>query len=323
MSKFNFAAWIKDTRKTWLEKHEIDLTSTNLRVGQKPQKKNEEIIKTQFDYIDKHFHLANNKLDNKFDSREFQLFKSAVTGAGNEWKEIDQLNSSTLLAYLCFCQVPKKPLTIDCGDESVKFTNVHFEVANNLPSDGRSHPRSNMDIVLTGNNKGGKIIKLFLESKFTEYTKTTKSLKKLPEYYSKRYTELFGKNNEYKGLRWSIDNESCYWEVDDTTPHYLEGIKQMVSHYLGLKNEIENGKYDGVECYLGEILFKFDKKFDKENSYEKYKQLHANLCEMLNCSQGKSNKINIIKGIFSYQDIFKGERLESLPAEVREFYFNA
>ena len=319
MSKFNFTAWIKNTRKTWLEEHKIDLKSMNIRVGQKPQKKDEETIRKQFDYINEHFHLTDNKLD-RFDSREFQLFKSAVTGAGNEWKEIDQLNSSTLLAYLCFHQISEKPLAIDLGDKSVEFTNVHFEVANNLPPDGRSHPRSNMDIVLTG-NKDGKIIKLFLESKFTEYTKTTKSLKKLPEYYSKRYTELFGNNNEYKGLQWSIDKESCYWKVNDTRPHYLEGIKQMVSHCLGLKNEIENGKYDGVECYLGEILFKFDDEFDQEKTYVDYKTLHANLCDLLQNSPGASNRINLLENILDYQTLFASKNLNVIPDEVRKLYF--
>ena len=45
MSKFNFNAWIKKTRETWLEEHEIDLKGKNLRVGQKPQKKDEETIR--------------------------------------------------------------------------------------------------------------------------------------------------------------------------------------------------------------------------------------------------------------------------------------
>ena len=146
-------------------------------------------------------------------------FESAASG--RELREINQLNSSALLAFLCFHKVSDDfPILIN----EEKYTDVLFEITSNLQSYGRSTPRSNVDVVLLNKTNA-----LFLESKFSEYL-TPRPYKVKPYYRdSQAYNNLFDKTIKWDARTSShekfiieFDQDSCLWK--SSKPVYLEGI---------------------------------------------------------------------------------------------------
>lgn len=251
-----------------------------------------------------------------------KAFLSATRGAGNEWREINQLNSSSLLAFLCFYRVSEEN---QIEIRKIKYDKVFFEVKSPLPKiKGFKQPISNMDIVLL-NQKTSDI--LFLESKFTEYLFSCKP--EVSGYYSEFYKNLF--SPKFKDFYYDqMNNGRIKWKSESPRePMYLEGLKQMYCHYLGIQNSVNSCKPSWIKelltCKanfrLGTILYKFNRDVDTKNRFDSYEKLYTQLTSRLTSSKNDAGCISIENKIITYQEVFSENNKDfALPSLVREFY---
>lgn len=147
---------------------------------------------------------------------------------GNEIVKINSVVSSALLPLLVFYKLylPKKgnAITLKIGEETNVFTRAFFEVRNNVVG----FP-SCVDVALV--SQDGETL-LFLESKLTEMFEDTTDYKE----YGTSYKPLY----EKKGIKCALNengitiDESASNLVLHSEPQYLEGIKQTISHIIGL-----------------------------------------------------------------------------------------
>lgn len=263
----------------------------------------DQIVREQYNRIQKAFGFDDNE-------QAWELFRYAACGSGNEWLEINQLNSSALLSFLCFHRVsPELPITIG-GEE---YNKVMFEVKSPLEKDGRSRPVSNMDVVLLNDNSA-----LFLESKLCEYLKPKNV--EVSAYYNKYYSEVFDKNLEFTGFRF----ENQKW-VADGEGAYMEGVKQMISHYLGLRHSSKDinwykGLFRDKKIKLAEIVYRFGQENNSAEEFKKYKEISSQLFSRLG-KDAKEHQIEVFPSILTYQAIFSDPNNASLLLKrVKEFY---
>lgn len=251
-------------------------------------------------------------------------YKEAISGDGQEWKRITTLHSSSLLALLCFYSVSKeRPLSI--GDYI--FNESFFEVKTVVHD---SH-KSNMDIVLRGaNKKTGKKAVLFLESKFTEYLNCGRKDGISIDAYNDKYNELSLFDKPIKNILFGKNDKGIFIEAENSrkTPIYCEGIKQMLSHYIGVSNyatqksaEHKIFKYaDNEEIILGEIMFDFKEPIIKSSDKLKnYKQVYSELAKRINEHQCN---IRMLDEVMTYQEIFTNKDNSNFIKEenIKRFY---
>ena len=251
-------------------------------------------------------------------------YLQATSGDGQEARRIRTLHSSSLLCLLCFYGVSEeRPLNLIVEGRQVRFTSSQFEVKNPVGTDetGKEH-NSNMDVVLYGkDSQNGKKVILFLESKFSEYLTWGKYSGISNHVYRKIYAQLSHNGVlERMGLKYEENPDNRAYSdlasVKGKTMHYAGGIKQMVSHFLGVKNTAAGKQFEDYDIYLGEILFKFPDSFEDANiKFKDYIQLYNSLAEGLN--QLSEDKFNVQSQCLTYQDVFKDYDLEE---SVRTFY---
>ena len=195
-----------------------------------------------------------------FEIQEGELFNKkyamAVSGSGQEDLKIVTLHSSSLCALLHFYNVTgdkedkkNNPLILSGLEtnkttRTIKFTRSVFEYKS--PVINTNHP-SNMDVVLIGKDiESGEDIVLFLESKFAEYytSASTKYKEISQKYLNNKYGADLYKDNVLTRLGLKRNNNGTkYFElVSMSEPFYIGGIKQMISHYIGVRNVL-NKKY--------------------------------------------------------------------------------
>lgn len=253
-----------------------------------------------------------------------EKYLQAISGDGQEARRIRTLHSSSLLCLLCFYGVSEeRPLNLDLGGRQVRFTSSQFEVKNLVGTDetGREH-ESNMDVVLTGEDaRTGERVILFLESKFSEYLTWGKYSGISNYVYGKTYTQLSnGGYLDRMGLKFEANPDNPGYSdlasMKGKTLHYAGGIKQMVSHSLGVKNVANSNWYKDSDIYLGEILYKFPESIDHAHGkFEDYDRLYKILAEGLNVQS--DGKYKILGRCLTYQDVFKSFDLDN---SVRGFY---
>ena len=186
---------------------------------------------------------------------------------------------------------------------------------------GKEH-NSNMDVVLYGkDSQNGKKVILFLESKFSEYLTWGKYSGISNHVYRKIYAQLSHNGVlERMGLIYEENPDNRAYSdlasIKGNTLHYAGGVKQMVSHFLGVKNTAAGKQFEDYDIYLGEILFKFPDSFEDANiKFKDYIQLYNTLAEGLN--QLSEDKFKVQSQCLTYQDVFKDYDLEE---SVRSFY---
>ncbi len=251
-------------------------------------------------------------------------YLQATSGDGQEARRIRTLHSSSLLCLLCFYGVSEeRPLNLNLEGHQVAFTSSKFEVKNPVGTDetGKEH-NSNMDVVLYGkDSQTGKKVILFLESKFSEYMAWGKYSGISNHVYRKVYARLSHDGVlERMGLKYEeCPDNPAYSDlapIKGSTLHYTGGIKQIVSHFLGVKNAVAGKQFDDYDIYLGEILYKFPDSLEDANlKFKDYVQLYNTLAEGLN--QLSEDKIKVLGQCLTYQDAFKDYDLEE---SVRTFY---
>lgn len=241
----------------------------------------------------------------------------AISGDGQEYRRISTLHSSSLVALLCFYSLSKDhPLTMEIDGQNVEFYKSLFEQKNPIDKEGQHN--SNMDVVLVGRNDAEESVILFLESKFSEYL-THGKYDKISFVYDDIYRALVADGQPIDGLE--IVPRADTWSISASKgkpQQYCQGIKQLISHYLGIQNgfiEDKGKEYDHI--YLAEMLFKFPEGVDKgHKSYDSYVGLYKQLARKLN-SINSVPKFKMLESSLTYQDLLRNFRLDD---KVREFY---
>jgi hypothetical protein len=249
-------------------------------------------------------------------------FVEAISGDGQEANKITTLHSSSLASLLVFYSVSKNnPIYVDVNGHLEKFIESRFEVKNEVSLGSNSF--SNIDVVLYGDN-----CILYLESKFSEYLGSGPVEVKEVKYYDLIYNRLANTLSDIGlHLKERKNGEERVLERVDEKPFYSEGIKQMISHYLGLTTEIQSGRLnsDGKTIVLGEILFYFDDRIPNgRKKFNSYREAYSILKKGLTLCAEEDKTGLIINHLSTYQSILAVTKnhgfLMKLPESIREFY---
>lgn len=265
-------------------------------------------------------------------------FAQSCGGSGQELKRIAVLHSSSLCALLFFYNVSKEnPYIMEIEGEEYIFTYSCFEYQNAV-IEGRNP--SNMDVVLVGSEKKtGREVVLFLESKFSEYyERTGQQLEIASAYLDNKYgkalyDEAILTNMGLKMI--TCDGNDTFVLCSEETC-YLEGIKQMISHYIGIRNlcvtadqrddAVAYAVSNGAKVLLGEILFtKGIGQLRVGNDLEclaSYKKQYILLADILNAqlkADGISEKFTVLSKTLSYSQFQDKEYIQE--SQIKRFYF--
>ena len=252
-----------------------------------------------------------------------EKYNQAINGDGNEKKRINVLHSSSLAALLFFYGIDKNhPLKLEIEGDDYTFDRSFFEVKTVVNG---TH-QSNMDVVLEGKNVQGESVALFLECKFSEYLNSGKYAGISAEVYKQAYTDLgLFKSSTLEPIMAKENNGEL--ELSTSKPyHYCAGIKQIISHYMGVRNYAERGdnaldensQFKGKQpdvILLGEILFKFDEKVDPKGKYRIYAEDYRKLAKAIN-EKNTVKKLRMLNDVLCYQDIEN----RTLDVRVKRFY---
>lgn len=224
-----------------------------------------------------------------------ERFKEATSGDGGELKRITTLHSSALLALMCFWRVDgNHPIHID----GVDYTKVFFE-CHNMVINGRKP--SNVDVVLVSKDE---TTILFLESKFTEFYHPGKVMLAAP--YRPFYDELV---KLWEGSLTISGEPGEEFALNLINPkrgeaEYLAGIKQMVSHIIGVMRgpEISQATEEYKQAFkksskiiVGTILY-YPPQTDDGKKYHRYVRLYHKRIGKIG-----SDIISVIKKVLSDQ----------------------
>lgn len=263
-----------------------------------------------------------------------ELFRSAITGKGNEWKTITTLHSSALCAFLHFYNVKEAPLwiSLDGKDHPVCFDKAVFEFEMPCVSS-----KSSMDVVLQ--SEDNKTL-LFLESKFSEYL----SIGEDKRLKLKSYGDCF-KMFETNGQKWILGKDLFAEIAENGTSiriknnTYDEGLKQIICHYIALikwgisredpKSRLINPSL--VEnIYFSELLFDFENldqnisSFDAEARLENYISASGRLMETLRSRKETAQSGIILNShpLLYFRDIYCPNK-QNINQTVAEYYHYA
>ena len=313
-----------------------------------------------------------NAFDIKDDSKRalfMEKTEQACSGSGEEALKITTMHSSSLCSLLCFYGVidenkDEKKLKIKLEDgKTYVFTESFFEFQNEVIK-GRSP--SNMDVVLAGYEKENieqKVV-LFLESKFTEYHSLSSSMSIVNSYLANAYGEVIYNKLEQKGIYNIITgNKQDEKEFKFCVPQnhkeetgkkatketvYLEGIKQMISHYIGVRNLLDGNIVSSRNCsvhnkivdyikeketkvLLGTIIF--EDYYQESKYFNKYKDKYKELAKVLNevsrTSDEEKNlesteQLIVLEKPLTYAGVFLSEEGKQfkMDEKVKKYYFS-
>ena len=284
-----------------------------------------------------------------------EKYNQVCGGSGHEERRITTLHSSSLCALLFFYSVSESnPIYLKMdGVGEAKFTKSIFEYQNKVIESGGP---SNVDVTLLGEyieNKDKKII-LFLESKFAEYILDVSRSLEIKKKYLKTdmYSEAIYHDKFWSTNGISIEEDSSKedFSLKSKKTMYLTGLKQMVSHYVGVRRfadgvneKIVNSSnfYDTklsskqliqkevrefamhgeVDLYLGAIAF--DVFGGKDITLDEYRSIYNKLMYFMGSklsNQFGKAYVKMIPQLLTYQDVFTDKRYR-LDKKVIEFYF--
>lgn len=315
-------------------------------------------------------------LANTFELQNKNLFteklRQACGGSGKEAMKIATMHSSSLCSLLFFYNLSGKSddlsdgnrLVLELGKDNKRYSFYKslFEFQNVVI--GRGSP-SNMDVVLLGHeickDKGvaSKPVVLFLESKFSEYyfcTSTT--LEDIPKSYLENdfgkviYEELINGEVDsevsiFKYSKIKGKNPKKQFGLSVSQPVYLGGIKQMISHYIGVRNllagevvekrtcevhkDVVTAVEKGATVLLGSVLFDdlFEKVEDKKKYYGAYEGAHIELAKILNeVSNGVkgvagTDRLTVLEEPLTYTKLLEEMKKQNfqLDKKVEDYYF--
>lgn len=262
-----------------------------------------------YDFLVKDY-IKNNNL--------YEKYKEAMSGSGqNGYNKFAPIHSSSLFPFLIFSLVNKKNILKIPGLSSIEFYDVVFEYKNIVFS-----MPSNIDVLLIGSNNDKKVL-LFLECKFSEYLKTTKASSYTKQknekkrYFSEKYKDSFDRYlHPFKGkVKYNdFSNNNEGFQLVSVDPIYIDGIKQMIHHYIGITNFTNKNFYrcnhnkkieedyasnNDTEIFFGEIVFDFNSEFSNKKM-KNYKDTYS----LLKSSLNDNDKITLLDDLLLYQDLF-------------------
>lgn len=284
--------------------------------------------------------VCRDRLAELFEIRRRDLFREKFAqscgGDGREWNRIATLHSSALCALLFFYHASKEnPYRMEIEGKEYTFTYSRFEYQNTVIERGS---RSNVDVVLVGTDNSGKSAVLFLESKFSEYYEGLGKQSISVEYLKNNYGQAIyrGACLARMGLRIIEQPGAANFTLYSDGPCYIEGIKQMISHYIGVRNLCDKpGRRDdpvaqeisaGAKVLLGEILF--TKGIGQlpvgngEECFASYRKKYMILADALNEQlekDGISDRFTVLRDILSYSQ-FQDKAYIQEP-RIKRFYF--
>jgi len=262
-------------------------------------------------------------------------YDEVVNGEGHEDSKINSLRSSSLLGLLVFYSVRlgqrlvfetvinRKPI-------SFSLNRVVFEKTNQV-----FHPKtglSSIDVALYGTANGEDCV-LFLESKFTEYL-TRRDMRKAYKRGGVSYPISWKYVSYYERLMRDFPGIDVMYtekkgiEMIGHDLHYCEGIKQMISHYIGASHSDELN-IEGRKVYLGTILYDFSNysSVDDGKIIEDYKSSYHEIAKRLNefSNMGLADSIYsknliVIEDAFTYQSFLDLTKGFVIDQSVKEFY---
>lgn len=285
-------------------RNSVSENSFCFEVGMKPSN-TEEYKECLLQAIKEVFGITNRSFEEKFNQ--------AINGAGQEWRELNVFHSSSLLALLCFYNVSNdNPLSVKIEGKTCKFTTSEFEVSNTIGKNinGKNYS-SHIDVKLTGECEG-KSVSLYLESKFSEYVNQRgKTSFSYTDDYNNIYSKLQGKIEDLDIII-GCDKITLVQTNNKRLARYWQGIKQMISHYLGMKNCKDKSEL----IYLGEILYDF-RPYIPNDFFGDYEDIHKQLVDALELIEIEPQSFKVGKNILTYQGVFKNYNLDE---RVRELY---
>lgn len=183
-----------------------------------------------------------------------KAFQIVTNGVGNEAAKINSIISSSLLSLLIFHKLfenesEETHIKLNLNGHEYTFSQALFEMRNTVVG----YP-SCIDVVLIGTD--GTL--LFLESKFTEYIDEVSTSKS----YGIGYCPLYKRFEDcLKDTGLSVEtNEKNLILTSNSGKRYIEGVKQSVSHLIGLvkgPQKVIDGPYN--ETYLNNYISLYEK----------------------------------------------------------------
>lgn len=193
--------------------------------------------------------LFSERFDVGADYEQFeQAFRIVTNGVGNEMAKINSVISSSLLSLLVFYKLfnnesDEISLHLKLNNRDYIFTQALFEVRNKVIG----YP-SCVDVVLKATD--GTL--LFLESKFTEYIDEIATSKSYGVGYCPLYKQLVDCLND---ADLAVEtNEKNLILTSNSGKRYIEGIKQSISHLIGLVQGPQQSKDETYEDFYKEYL---------------------------------------------------------------------
>ncbi len=270
------------------------------------------------------------------DKERFETaFNSVTQGVGGEIKKINSVESSSLLCLLTFFPLysGKAKLSVVLPEVGkVTFDKCLFEVRNKvigLPSC--------IDVVLR--SEDGSIL-LFLESKLSEFEEITKQ-KSYGISYHDLYVQLQDMLCAVK-FRETKNEKEDKMTLSSDEAVYIEGIKQCISHLIGIVKGPQKKKdltYDSTEyesaydkakhLFYGTILFNPEAIGVQSKAFASYSHLYKQFAstseptlQAIRKWADKSDMkkpIAVLPEVLTYQDFFPKEYFDTVP-KVRDFY---
>lgn len=258
----------------------------------------------------------------------YDAFYQVTNLKGKELNDIKTLYSSSLLGLLCFYNIRNDHLTIKINGIDYLFTKVFFEIKNKCIVDIAP---SNIDILLLGKNiNSDKPTLFFLESKFSEYLKT--GTREVSIVYHNIYKNNYKGVFEKTGINYSDpspqktrnDNKHKLVVTIGDNTHYCEGLKQMISHHIGIKNLLNDNIHKetirripeiindikSYEVLLGTIVYKFENDLA---AFDDYKNIYEKMAE----SMPDQDRIKMVDSLLTYQEVFKNYPLQQ---SIKSYY---
>lgn len=231
-------------------------------------------------------------------------FDQAKNGDGAKNYNWESPFASATLALLAFYNITEeRPLRITLDGHDVEFTESKFE--EKLPVLGKTD-NANLDVTLYGKDiTTGKPVRCYIESKFTEYHKggSCTLSAKYETFYKQIFDETIDVDVEY-------GNEITLSSKDGS--HYFQGIKQMVSHAIGVSNKAKEDGGD-TDIYLASVLY-YDE--DQKAKFDDYAKLYKSLAIRLNAVFG--SELRVVPELLTYQGLVA----EGMPIDkgVKDLY---
>lgn len=304
------------------------------------------------------FKVSGNKADTLigvFGLANAQTFKEKFgqvrDGDGGEANRIERLISSALFALLFFYDVTRdNPLKLALDDKEVTFIDSIFEYKNVVIA---GHKPSNVDVVLIGKDKSGKDVVLFLESKFAEYCyaanrKSCEVSNKYRDNNSKQsYSKPFYQGGVMPGTDLQIESkDKGHFVLKPSEAAYTDGIKQMVSHYVGIRNMLDGKSADkryprvlqiignGADVFLGEIVFdsrigdmplSWVKTSSNKTALASYEELYGKLSKVMNgiISSNCPYNFKALNTLLRYSSLTAADCTYRIDSKVKDFYYGS